>query len=34
MIDSDGNIYLTVDYLVEINNIISGSNNVILRKLM
>ena len=34
MIDSDGNIYLTVDYFIEINNIISGSNNIILRKLM
>ena len=25
-------MYLTVAYLIEINNIISGSNNIILRK--
>ena len=34
MIDSDGNIYLTVDSLIEINNITSGSNNIILRKII
>ena len=28
MIDSDGNIYLTVDYLIEISNIITSSNNI------
>ena len=26
LIDSDGNMYLTVDSLIEINNIITGSN--------
>ena len=32
MIDSDGNMYLTVGSLIEINNIITGSNNISLRK--
>ena len=32
MIDSDGNMYLTVDSLIEISNIIIGSNNITLRK--
>ena len=30
--DSDGNIYLTADYLIEVSNIIAGSNNIILGK--
>ena len=32
LIDSDGNVYLTVDSLIEINNIITGSNDIALRK--
>ena len=32
LIDSDGNMYLTVESLLEINNIITGSNNITLRK--
>ena len=32
LIDSDGGMYLTVDCLIEINNIINGSNNITLRK--
>ena len=32
MIDSDGGMYLTVDSLIEINNIITGSDNITLRK--
>ena len=32
LIDSDGNMYLTNDSLAEINNIITGSNNITLRK--
>ena len=32
LIDSDGGIYLTVDSLIEINNMITGSNNITLRK--
>ena len=32
LIDSDGNMYLTVGSLIEINNIITGSNNISLRK--
>ena len=32
LIDSDGGMYLTVDSLIEINNIITGSNNITLRK--
>ena len=31
-IDSDRNMYLTVDPLIEINNIITGSNNITFRK--
>ena len=33
LIDSDGNMYLTVDSLIEIKDITTGSNNVILRKI-
>ena len=29
LIDSDGTMYLTVDSLIKINNIITGSNNTI-----
>ena len=32
MIDTDGNMYLIVDSLIEINSIIPGSNNITLRK--
>ena len=32
LIDSDGGMYLTVDSLIEINNIITNSNNITLRK--
>ena len=32
LIDSDGGIYLTDDLLIETNNIITGSNNITLRK--
>ena len=32
MIDSYGNKYLAVDSLIEINNIITGLNNITLRK--
>ena len=32
MIDSDGGMFLTVESLIEINNIITGSNNITLRK--
>ena len=32
LIDSNGNSYLTVDYLLEVNNKITGSNNFTLRK--
>ena len=32
LIDSDGNMYLTVDSLIGIKNITTGSNNVTLRK--
>ena len=32
LIDSDGGTYLTVDSLIEINNIITDSNNITLRK--
>ena len=32
LIDTDGGMYLTIDCLIEINNIIFGSNNVTLRK--
>ena len=32
LIDSDNNIYLTVDSLIEITNITTASNNITLRK--
>ena len=32
LIDSDGSMYLTDDLLIETNNIITGSNNITLRK--
>ena len=32
LIDSDGNRYLTVNYLIEVKNIIVGSNNITFRK--
>ena len=32
LIDSDDNLYLTVDSLIDINNMITSSNNIILRK--
>ena len=32
LIDPDGNMYLTVDFLMKINNMITGSNNITLRK--
>ena len=32
LIDSDGGTYLTDDLLIETNNIITGSNNITLRK--
>ena len=32
LIHSDGNKYLTVDSLIKLNNIITGSNNITLRK--
>ena len=32
LIDSDGNMYLTVDSLIGISNITTGSNNITLRK--
>ena len=32
VIDSDGGMYLTIDSLIGINNIIAGSNNIALRK--
>ena len=32
LIDSDGNMYLTNDSLAEINDIITGSNSITLRK--
>ena len=32
LIDFDGGMYLTVDSLIEINNIIIGSNNITLRQ--
>ena len=32
MIDSDDNINWTVDSLTEINNVITGSNNITLRR--
>ena len=33
-IDFNGGIYVTVDSLIEINNTITDSNNITLRKLM
>ena len=33
LIDSNGDIYLTIDSLIEINNI-TGSNNITLRKVI
>ena len=33
LIDSDGSMYLIVDSLIEINNIMTGSNNIALRKI-
>ena len=33
LIDSDCGMYLTVDSLIKINNIITGSNNITLRKI-
>ena len=32
LIDSDGGMYLTGDSLIEVNNIITGSDNISLRK--
>ena len=32
LIDSDGNIYLTVNSLIEINNMMNSSKNITLRK--
>ena len=32
LVDSDGSMYLTVDSLIKVNNIITGSNNITLRK--
>ena len=32
LIDSDDNTYFTVDLLIDINNIIAGSNDITLRK--
>ena len=32
LFDSDNNLYLTVDSLTDISNIITGSNNIIQRK--
>ena len=32
LIDSNGNMYLTVDFLLEINNIITDLNNITLIK--
>ena len=32
LIDSDKNMYLNVDSLIDISNIITGSNNISLRK--
>ena len=34
LIDSNSGMPLTVDYLIEINNIITSSNNIALKKLM
>ena len=32
LIDSDGGMYLTIESLIEINNILTGLNNITLRK--
>ena len=32
LIDSDGGMYLTIESLIEINNILTGSNNITLWK--
>ena len=32
LIDSDGGMYLTVDFLIEITNKVIGPNNITLRK--
>ena len=32
LIDSDNSVYLTVDSLIDINNITTGLNNITLRK--
>ena len=32
LIDTNGGVYLTVDSLIEINNLIISSNDIILRK--
>ena len=32
LLDSDGNMHLTIDSLIKMNNIITGSNNITLRK--
>ena len=32
LIDCDGNMFLTVDFLIEINSKIAGSNNITLRE--
>ena len=34
LIDSDNDMYLTVDSLIDISNIITGSNNITLRKVI
>ena len=33
LIDSDGGMYLTIESLIEINNILTGSNNITLWKI-
>ena len=32
LIDTDGDMYLTIDTLIEINDIVSGSNKIALKK--
>ena len=34
LIDSDDKMYLSVDSLIDINNIITGLNNITLKKIM
>ena len=34
LIDSDNKMYLSVDSLIDINNIITGLNNITLKKIM